>query len=81
MPVKRPAHSLPNPQGARAFIGGMREGCVLKPYESVPDGHLEIGGLTSVVLVVLRTVHLQFRVQFVPISLRPIGFPYMVALW
>ena len=29
-------------------------------------------GLTSTILVVLRTVHLQFQGQFVPMSLRPI---------
>ena len=33
---------------------------------------LVIGGLTSVVLIVLSTVSLQFQGWFVPISLRPV---------
>ena len=33
---------------------------------------LVIGGLTSIILIVLSTVNLQFQGQFVPIYLRPI---------
>ena len=33
---------------------------------------LVIGGLTSVILVILGTVNLQFQGLFVPISLRPV---------
>ena len=33
---------------------------------------LVISGLTSVILIVLSTVSLQFQGQFVPVSLRPI---------
>ena len=34
--------------------------------------HLEIGDLTSVILIVLNTVNLQFQGWFVLISLRPL---------
>ena len=69
-------------QGARDIIE-WGKGLMCWNSRVSSDGHLEIGGLTSVILIVLRTVNLQFRVQFVPVSLRPIfgivaayGFPW-----
>ena len=81
MHVQRPA---PPPQQSRGkSLYRMREGAMCWNSRVSSDGHLEIGGLTSIILIVLRPVNLQFRVQFVPISLRPIcgsvaayGFPW-----
>jgi len=60
-------------QGARAFIGRGQvlhsetaQSTVSVIFKSV------IGGLTSITLVILGTVNLQFQGQFVFISLRPI---------
>jgi len=36
------------------------------------NSHLQIGGLTSIILIVLGTVNLQFQGPFIPICLRPI---------
>ena len=69
------ANSLPHPRqsGARAFIDRGRG----LHAEMVPSAltvilKLVIGGLTSIILIVLSTVNLQFQGQFVPISLRPV---------
>ena len=60
-------------QGARAFIDGGR-GLHAETAQSALTVILKlvIGALTSVILVVLSTVSLQFQGRFVPISLRPI---------
>ena len=60
-------------QRARAFIGGGR-GLHAEAAQSALTVILTliIGGLISVILIVLGTVNLQFQGGFVSISLRPI---------
>ena len=60
-------------QGARAFIDGGRW-LHVKTAQSALTVILKlvIGGLTSIILIVLRRVSLQFQGQFVPIPLRPV---------
>ena len=60
-------------QGARAFIDGGR-GLYAETAQSALTVilRLVISDLTSVILIVLNTVNLQFQGQFVPISLRPV---------
>ena len=72
MPVQRPT-PRPDNQGARAFIDRGR-GLHVETAQSALTVilNLVISGLTSVILIVLGTVNLQFQVRFVPISLRPI---------
>ena len=67
--VQRPTHPSANNQWIRSFTGEVlyRNGTVSS------DSYLEFGhglGLISIILIVLRTVSLQFQDQFVPISLR-----------
>ena len=63
----------PDNRGARAFIGGGK-GLHVETVQSALTAILKsvIGGLTSILLIVLSTVNLQFKGQFVPISLRPV---------
>ena len=63
----------PDNQGARAFIDRGR-GLHAETIQSALPVILKlvIGGLISVILIVLGTVNLQFEVRFVSISLRPI---------
>ena len=72
MPVQRLTPPANN-QGARAYIDRGR-GLHAETAQSAPTVILKlvIGGLTSVILIVLGTVNLQFHVRFVSISLRPI---------
>ena len=61
------------PSGARAFIDrkmGIDVGTAQSTLTVIFK--LIISGLTSVILIVLGTVNLQFRGQFVPISLRSV---------
>ena len=69
----RPPATSRNNQGARAFIDGGR-GLHAETAQSALTVILKliIGGLTSVILIVLGTANLQFHVRFVPISLSPI---------
>ena len=62
----------PDNQGARAFID-RRRGLHAETIQSALTVILKlvIGGLTSLILLVLGTVNLQFQVRFVSISLRP----------
>ena len=55
----------PNSHGARAFIG---EGRGLHAERAQSALKLVIGGLISVILIVLSTVNLQFQGRFVSIS-------------
>ena len=75
IPVQRPTPPMPptNNQGARAFIGEGR-GLHAETARSALTVILKlvIGGLPSVILVVLSTVNIQFGGQFVPTSLRPV---------
>ena len=59
-------------QGARAFIDGGR-GLHAETAQSAPTVILKlvIGDLTTVILMVLSTVNLQFQGWFVTISLKP----------
>ena len=65
----------PNPdsQGTRTFIDGGR-GSHVDAAQSALEVTLKFifNGLTSVILIVLHTVNLQFQGWFVPISLRPV---------
>ena len=58
-------------QWAKAFIDGGRHA---ETAQAALTGILKlvIGGLTSVISIVLDTVNLQFQGWFVPISLRPV---------
>ena len=60
-------------QWARAFIDGER-GLHAETAQSALMVILKlvIGGLTSIISIVLSIVNLQFQGQFVPISMRPI---------
>ena len=59
--------------GARAFIDRRRGLHAEAPQSAVTAiFRLITGGLTSVILIVLGTVNLQFQVQLVSISLKPI---------
>ena len=71
MPVQRPISPIPSTQWGRAFIG-RRRGLLIETAQSalIVILKLAIGGLTSVILIVLSTGSLQFQGQFVPISLR-----------
>ena len=71
-PVQRLTPPTDN-QWARAFIGGGR-GLHAETAQSALMVILKlvIGGLTSVILIVLGTVNLQFQGWFVSISLRPV---------
>ena len=66
-------NSTPHSQGARAFIDGGRE-LHAETAQSALTVFLKsvIAGLTSVILIVLSTVNLQFQGRFIPISLRPV---------
>ena len=67
--AQRPTHAAPNNQWIRSFIGEV----MYRNSTVSSDSYLEFGpglGLISVILIVLRTVNLQFQDQFVPISLR-----------
>ena len=67
------ADSLPDNQGARAFIDrgrGLHAEIIQSALTVIVK--LVICGLTSVILISLGTVHLQFQVLFVSISLRPV---------
>ena len=72
-PIQRPTPTPADNQRARAFIG---KGRALHAETAQPTLtvilKLVISGLTSVTLIVLSTVNLQFQGQFVPISLRSI---------
>ena len=72
MPVERPTTPTVN-RWARAFTGGGR-GLPAETAQSALTVTLKLvmGGLTSVTLIVLGTVSLQFQDGFVPISLRPV---------
>ena len=63
----------PDNQGARAFIDRGR-GLPAETAQSALTGILKLvmGGLTSIILIVLGTISLQFQSQFVSTSLRPI---------
>ena len=59
-------------RGARASLdSGVVGGLHTETTQSSLTDHL-ISGLTSVILIVLGTVSLQFQGLFVPISLRPV---------
>ena len=66
-------HPRPDDQGARAFIDRGR-GPHAETIQSALTVILKlvIGGLISVISIVLGTVNLQFQGQFVPTSLKPI---------
>ena len=74
-PVQRLTPSLPPPpprqQSAGKSFYRRREGATCRNSTVSSDSHLEIGhcGLTSIILIVLSTVNLQFQGWFVPISL------------
>ena len=66
---------LPPPadnQWARAFIDGGRGYVETAQSALIVILKLVLGGMISVILIVLSTVSLQFQGQFVPISLRPV---------
>ena len=64
---------LPDNQGTRALIDRGRGLCVETAQSALMVLLLlAIRGLSSSVLIVLRTVSLQFQSWFVPISLRPV---------
>ena len=72
--LKANCHSLqPQQSGDRAFVdrGRALHAETAQLALTVIFG-LVIGGLTSVILVVLGTVNLQFQGQFVSISLKPV---------
>ena len=76
MPVQRPPpppyppHTYTDSQGARHFIDGGRGLHTETAQLALPITlKLVIEGLTSVILLVLGTVNLQFQGPFVPISL------------
>ena len=71
-PPHPPPHTHSN-RGARAFID-RRRGLHAETAQSALTVifRLVIGGLTSVILIVLGTVNLQFQGPFVPISLWPV---------
>ena len=71
-PVQRPT-PLPDNQWARAFIDGGR-GLRAETSQSALTVILKlvISGLTSVILIVLTAVNLQFQGQFVSHFLRPV---------
>ena len=85
-PVQRPTPHPTDNQGARAFIDGGR-GLHAETAQSALRVVLKlvIGGLTSVILIVLSTVSLQFQDWFVPIALRPVlgivAAYVMVTVW
>ena len=66
-------HFLLATSGARAFID-RRRGIDVGTAQSTLTVifKLIIGGLTSVILIVLGTVNLEFQRPFVPISLSPV---------
>ena len=71
-PIQRPTLPTDN-QWARAFIGGGRGPHAETAQEALTVIlNLVISGLTSIILIVLSTVSLQFQGWFVSISLRPI---------
>ena len=71
-PIQRPTPPTDN-QGARAFIDG-GWGLHAERTQSALTGILKlaIGGMISVVLIVLSAVSLQFQGWFVPIALRTV---------
>ena len=73
MPVQRLTLPPPPPdnQWAKAFVDGGR-GIHAETVQSSLTVILKLvlGGLTSIILVVLSTVILQFQGQFAPVSLR-----------
>ena len=70
--VQRPTPPAPNNKGVRAFIYRGRGLHAETAQSALTALKLVIGGLTSIILIVLSTVNLQFHGQFVPISLKPI---------
>ena len=74
------ADSHPDNQGARAFIDRGR-GLQAETIRSALTVILKlvIGGLTSIISIVLGTVNLHFQGRFVSISLRPV--PGIVAAY
>ena len=72
-PVQRPTSPTPDSQWARAFIDrGRRLRAETAQSALTVILKLVIGGLTSVISIVLSTVNLQFQGRFVSISLRPV---------
>ena len=65
--------SPPHTTSGQSFYR-LREGAICTSRTFSSDSHLEVGhcGLTSIVLIILSTINLQFQDWFVPISLRPI---------
>ena len=74
MSVQRPSPTTDN-QWATTFIdGGGGWALYTETVQSALTGILKLvmGGLTSIILIVLGTVNLQFQGWFVSISLRPV---------
>ena len=61
-------------QGIRAFIDRVGIGVTCRNSTVISDSHLQlvISGLTSIMLLVLGTVNLQFGCAFVPISFQSV---------
>ena len=71
-PVQRPT-PFPDNQWARAFIDGGRGLCAETAQSALTVIlKLVISGLTSVILIVLTALNLQFQGQFVSHFLRPV---------
>ena len=68
------ADSTPPPETGHKSFYRQREGLHVETAQSALTVILKlvIGGLTSVILIALRTVNLQFQGWFVSISLRPV---------
>ena len=68
-----PAPAIPEEQGIGAFIDRERELCAKTAQSALTViFKLILGGLVSLILVVVGTVNLQFQGPFVPISLWPV---------
>ena len=85
-PVQRPA--TPDPQQpVRKSFYRQREGATCRNNSQLwrSSWNWSCGGLTSIILIVLSTVNLQFQGQFAPISLSPIlrivAAYVMVTVW
>ena len=73
LPAPAPAPTIPKEQGIRAFIDRERELCAKTAQSALTVIFtLILGGLVSLILVVVGTVNLQFQGPFVPISLWPV---------
>ena len=72
MSVQRPTPFTDNQWGNSLYR--LREGLQLETAQSAPTVVLKLStrGLTSVTLMVLGAVDLQFQGRFVPVSLRPV---------